>query len=268
NGVRAAVVCTPRHVAATHVVVVGFRNRIAALYAYDAQRTHNEIMRDSDGDCASFQDSESPYRTAGGTVGRLFCSHKRRLLVWTYDNVVATATGTGSNLDTTLYNWWSTLVGRTLDPVQEALLRNLPGGIDRTSCQDNGDGQADTTDQGLSIKCGNPTSSIFAVKVTGYPTAAAMSSEYDGLVTAFGLTLNRPPPAAGTSQCSFETTWGSSAADTLGRVFCFPTPTTGLYHFMWTTDSDLTITEAYATSASDVGNFFQTYFVPPPSPNA
>jgi hypothetical protein len=246
QGIDAAVVCKPRRAAATRVLFLGFADQSAATSRYLRDGDNHKIPRDTAGDCFSYIDSESPFRTKDGVVGRVFCAHRDHSIEWTYGNVVARATGTNTN---DLYTWWAHLVARTLNPTQQALFAQVPSGIDRTNCEDNGD---------ASIKCTSPAANVYVAKYTRYQAIDAMTAAYNSALSAAKLTPNVPPPRNTKKACGFETTWGpTSSQNALGRVACFRSPD-ATYHFLWTT-GQATIVEASGPSLSDVTLFFKAF---------
>lgn len=244
HGAAAAVTCSPRRTGAQHVVFLGFTDPAAANARYLHDGDLHLIPRDTNGDCFSYPDSESPFRGADGVVGRLFCAHKDRSIEWTYGTVVARATGANGN---DLYTWWAHLVGRTLNATQRALFDQVPTGIDRTNCQDNGD---------ASIKCSTPAATVIVAKYNHYSTPDAVTAEYEAALASQRQPLNVPPRRT-KNVCGFETSWhATSSQQVVGRVACFHSPD-GSYHFLWT--DQLTMVEAYGPSLSDVTNFFKAF---------
>jgi hypothetical protein len=251
-GTDAAVACTPRRAGATRVLFLSLADQSAASARYRHDGDKHMIPRDTNSDCFGYIDAESPFRTKDGTVGRVFCAHRDHSIEWTYSNVVARATGTNDN---DLYIWWAHLVGRTLNPTQQALFDQAPAGVDRSNCQDNGD---------ASIKCTSPAANVYVAKYTHYQTPDAMMTAYSSALSAVNLTLNVSPPRAAKNSCGFETTWGptSPGASALGRAACFHNPKPdGTYHFVWTIVGQLTLVEVYGPSLSDVTQFFKAFSV-------
>ncbi|HSO97002.1 MAG TPA: hypothetical protein VLV81_13295 [Acidimicrobiia bacterium] len=244
HGAAAAVTCAPRRAAAQHVLFLGFPDPAAATARYLHDGDRHLIPRDTNGDCFSYADSESPFRGADGVVGRLFCAHKDHSIEWTYGTVVARATGANSN---DLYTWWAHLVARTLDATQRALFNQVPAAIDRTNCQDNGD---------ASIKCTTPAGTVIVAKYNHYPTPDAVTAAYQSALAGQKQPLNVPPRKT-KNVCAFETPWHETTSQqVVGRVACFHSPD-GSYHFLWT--DQLTMVEAYGPSLSDVTNFFKSF---------
>ncbi len=247
SGLAATLVCKPRHVAATRVVVDGYADPASATARYLHDGDRHGIPRDTAGDCFSYIDSESPFRTKTGVTGRVFCAHKDRSIEWTDGTVVARATGTNPN---DLYTWWARLVGRTLNPVQQALYAQVPAGIDRTNCQDNGD---------TSIKCTSPAADVYVARYTRFASPDALTAAYGSALTGAKVTGNTPPPKRSKQPCPFETTWGpTSGSATLGHVACFHAAD-GTYHFLWTTDSQMVLVDADGPSLSDMTQFFKAF---------
>jgi hypothetical protein len=250
NGTDAAVACSPHRAAATRVLVLSFADQAAATARYIGDGDKHKIPRDTDGDCFGYTDSESPFRTKDGVVGRVFCSPRDHSIEWTYGTIVARATGPNDN---DLYTWWEHLVGRTLNATQQALFGQVPGGTNRTNCQDNGD---------ASIKCTSPAATVYVAKYTRLQTADSLMMAYGSALSVAKLTLDVPRPQRRKDACSFATTWGSRSSNAvLGRVACFHNRD-GTYHFLWTIDSQLTLVEAYGPSLSDVTQFFQAFPIP------
>lgn len=248
-GVVSAAACKPRRVAATRVLFLGFADQATAMTRYLHDGDKHGIPRDTAGDCFSYIDSESPFRTKDGVVGRVFCAHRDHSIEWTYGTVVARATGANGN---DLYTWWAHLVDRTLNPAQQALFRQVPDGTDRTNCQDNGD---------ASIKCTSPAADVYVARYTHYDTPDAMTASYNSALAAAKLTPNVPPSRTAKNPCTFETTWGpASNQAAMGRVACFHS-SDATYHFLWTINGQTTLVDADGPSLSDMTQFFKAFAV-------
>lgn len=250
RGAIAQVSCEPKN-RVNRVVYTMFKTPGSANRYFVRARAAAGIDADTNADCAALSDSESPYRTKTGATGRVFCStHRGQTISWTDQQIVATATG---HDDHALYAWWARLVGRTLNPTQQALLKEIPGGIERSSCADNGD---------ASIKCGYLTEEIFAVRYTRYPDAATLAEAYGSRVDKEGLASDTAPPQTAFGSCSFETNWGkadSSGVITqpMGRLACFEKDF--LPTLLWTQDERLILTEVEGDTTASLGSFFQSY---------
>jgi hypothetical protein len=245
----AAVTCKPVK-GASGVVYVAFHEAKQASRYYALAHSKLKVPSDTESDCASFYDSESPYRTMAGSVGRVFCSRHRHehTIAWTDARIVAIATGDD---DDSLYTWWAHLVGRTLNPTQRALLAQLPGGIDRASCADNGD---------ASIKCADPMDDVYVVRYTRYEDANALAAAYGSLIAKAGLSSNIAPPDEGS--CSYETNWGfvdenGAITQELGRLACYEKGY--LPYLLWTQDNGIVLTEAEGGNTGALQAFFHTY---------
>jgi hypothetical protein len=252
-GAVAGIVCTPGKSAATHVTYVRFTNVDAARRYYVERRRASGVAPDTETDCADLTGSESPYHTVAGSTGRVVCTntHHLHVITWTVDDVVASALGRD---DSALYTWWEKLVGRTLTPTQQALLAQLPGGIDRTTCHDNGDD---------SVKCLTPSdaSDVYVVYFTAYPDSNALTAAYDAKLSAAGLRRDLRPSTDDVSTCNYETSWGPTQAGTvtneLGRIACFPDQ--GLTDLVWTRDDSPLLTVAVGDAPKALFDFFQRY---------
>ena len=257
KGMRASLTCAPKKAAVSSVVFLGFKTTALAAAYYAQQRRSHQIDQDTETDCAAYDDSESPYRTTDGVSGRVFCSTRKKaqLIAWLDNTTVAAARGTD---DVAVYKWWARLVDRTMNATQLALLNQVPPGIDRANCGDDGSD---------AIKCADPAKDVYVVRYTKYQSPSALAAGYSSAEAPSRVAMDSPPQGDPSSdQCSFETTWSSENAPdvTAGRIFCYQDQDAD-YQVAWTIDGTTTLARAtgklhaalqffknYATSAQGV----------------
>ena len=253
----ARVTCEPQK-RVNRVVYTMFKTPALASRDYAKDRKAADVDADTDSDCAALSDSESPYRTGAGRSGRVFCSTAHgHHISWTDHRVVATATGRD---DQAIYDWWANLVGRTLDADQQALLAEVPNGIDPLLCADNGP---------ASIKCGYVADDVYGLRYTRYPDAASLSRAYASLVDEHDVVSNTPPSLSVFGSCNYETNWGpvdSNGVVTVekGRGACYEDDF--LPTLLWTYDEHLTLVEAVGGTTGALGAFFESYANAPANP--
>src|SRR4029078_4020052 len=114
------------------------------------------------------------------------------------DTVVATASG---KKDERLYHWWDTMVGRTRTDAQRALLTEIPAGIPRSTCRDNGES---------SLKCYAPfkyAGDVYVLYFTKYAYLGALNAAYDALLADNGLERDLLSPSNEAQSCNYEEPW-------------------------------------------------------------
>lgn len=245
-GAEAALACTPPDVAG-----VTYARFASPELADDYYEQHvPEYGRDSGTDCADSFDSESPYHTAAGGQGRVACTMGDRdnTLTWIDGTTVATATDHG---DTVLYEWWEQLVGRSLTPAQQDLMRKLPRGVDRSYCHDNGES---------SVKCWPlDAENVYGVFYTQYPDASSMNAAYADVLGDAHLGRNVPPPNGKGNTCSYETFWGPTrdgkVAKKLGRLACYEADLEA--DLVWTNNTTHMLTRVSASAPKVAYRYFQ-----------
>ncbi len=256
----AAIVCTPPAASGvTDITYARFSNaELAGTYYDDAKGRGLE----PDGDCADLSDSEGQYHTTSGKQGRLACStaHHESTITWTDDTVVATATGKN---DERLYKWWDKLVGRTLTDAQRALLTELPAGIPRSGCRDNGES---------SLKCFAPykyAGEVYVLYFTKYADEGALNAAYDAILADNGLERDLPAPDSYATGCNYETFWGPgrdrAVTDERGRIACFEELVAN--DLVWTRDDVRVLTRAKGYTPKLLMRFFRVYSGGPTEPS-
>jgi hypothetical protein len=248
EGADAAITCTPEDV--EHVTYARFATPELADAYYDD--FVGEDGRDTGSDCADSFESESPFHTAAGGQGRVTCSMggRENSLTWIAGTTVATAT---DRTDAFLYEWWDELVGRSLTPEQEALMTQLPRGVNRAECHDNGE---------RSVKCWPlDAEDVYGVFYTQYPDAISMNAAYADVLGDARLGRNVPPPNSKGNTCSYETFWGplrdGQVSKKLGRLACYEADLE--VDLVWTNKDTHVMTRVSAYSPKVAYRYFQQH---------
>jgi len=118
-----------------------------------------------------------------GVSGRVFCSTRKKaqLIAWLDNTTVAAARGTD---DVAVYKWWARLVDRTMNATQLALLNQVPPGIDRTNCGDDGSD---------AIKRADPAKDVYVVRYTKYQSPSALAAGYSSAEAPSRVAMDSPP---------------------------------------------------------------------------
>jgi hypothetical protein len=251
-GAEVAITCTPPGV--TSVTYARFPTPELADAYYDEHV--GDDGRDTGSDCADMFDSESPYHTAAGGQGRVSCLMGRRQseLTWLDGTTVATATTRGDgDAETALYEWWDDLVGRSLTPTQQALMKELPAGVSRSTCRDNGEN---------SVKCWPlDETDVYVATYTKYADRASMDEAYAEVLADAGLDHDITPRNTKGTACNYETFWGpvrdGVVTKKLGRMTCFEgNDATDL---VWTNKTSHVITQVEGYRPKHLWTYFQKY---------